>query len=204
MASQRERPTGLRDQQKQFTRERLAESAARVIGRKGYANASIEEIATEAGASRATFYLHFSSKVEVVRALMGPLMDYAMSHYERLPSMAEPAWSDIRAWLADFIGLWEEHGAEIGMVQQAAAIEPEISEAIMDTINRTTDLLAPWVAACAGIDRDEAVLKVTLWILEVERTAYFWKIRQIPFERESVLDALADSVWASLRPPERS
>jgi AcrR family transcriptional regulator len=176
----------------------------RVIGRKGYANASIEEIAGEAGASRATFYLHFSSKVEVVRALMGPLRGYAMSHYERLPSMAEPAWSDIRAWLADFIGLWEERGAEIGMVQQAAAIEPEISEAIMDAIGRTTDVLAPWVAACAGIDRDEAVLRATLWILEVERTAYFWKIRQIPFEREPVLDALADSVWASLRPPERS
>jgi AcrR family transcriptional regulator len=204
MAPQRERPTGLRDQQKKFTRERLAASAARVIDRKGYANASIEEIAGEAGASRATFYLHFSSKVEVVRALMGHLEDDAMTKYERLPSMAEPTWSDIRGWLADFIGIWEEHGAEIGTVQQAAAIEPEIGEAIMDAIDQVTDVLAPWLAACAGIDRDEAVLKVTLWILEVERTAYFWKIRQIPFERESVLDALADSVWSSLQPPERS
>src|SRR2546430_11421135 len=50
-------------------RERLLEAAAEVFARTGYAEASAEAIAREAGMSKATFYEHFANKEECILAL---------------------------------------------------------------------------------------------------------------------------------------
>ncbi|PTL59452.1 TetR/AcrR family transcriptional regulator [Paraconexibacter algicola] len=50
-------------------RKRLFEAAAAVFARVGYADASAEAIAREAGMSKATFYEHFSNKEECLIAL---------------------------------------------------------------------------------------------------------------------------------------
>ena len=49
--------------------QRLYEAAARVFARSGYAEASAERIAREAGMSKATFYEHFANKEECILAL---------------------------------------------------------------------------------------------------------------------------------------
>jgi AcrR family transcriptional regulator len=50
-------------------RRRLFEAAAEVFSRVGYAEASAEAIAREAGMSKATFYEHFANKEECILAL---------------------------------------------------------------------------------------------------------------------------------------
>src|SRR5678816_2464768 len=55
-----------RDEQKRLTRRRLIEGALAAFEQKGYAATTIDDIVAEANASRATFYLHFKSKADVV------------------------------------------------------------------------------------------------------------------------------------------
>jgi AcrR family transcriptional regulator len=50
-------------------RDRLFEAAAAVFARAGYADASAEAIAREAGMSKATFYEHFDNKEQCILAL---------------------------------------------------------------------------------------------------------------------------------------
>ena len=50
-------------------RERLFAAAATVFARSGYADASAEAIAREAGMSKATFYEHFNNKEDCIVAL---------------------------------------------------------------------------------------------------------------------------------------
>jgi AcrR family transcriptional regulator len=50
-------------------RTRLLEAAAAVFARAGYADASAEAIAREAGMSKATFYEHFANKEECILVL---------------------------------------------------------------------------------------------------------------------------------------
>src|SRR3954453_3144850 len=50
-------------------RRRLFEAAAAVFARVGYADASAEAIAREAGMSKATFYEHFANKEACILAL---------------------------------------------------------------------------------------------------------------------------------------
>jgi AcrR family transcriptional regulator len=50
-------------------RERLLGAAATVFARRGYAKATAEAIAREAGMSKATFYEHFTNKEDAILAL---------------------------------------------------------------------------------------------------------------------------------------
>src|SRR4051794_41614955 len=50
-------------------RRRLNEAAAKVFARVGYADATAEAIAREAGMSKATFYEHFDNKEDCILAL---------------------------------------------------------------------------------------------------------------------------------------
>jgi AcrR family transcriptional regulator len=54
--------------------QRLSEAAAAVFARMGYADATAEAIAREAGMSKATFYEHFANKEDCILALFDRAM----------------------------------------------------------------------------------------------------------------------------------
>jgi AcrR family transcriptional regulator len=51
------------------TRQSLLSAARRVFERRGYIDANVEDIVTEAGVARGSFYTYFPSKVEIFRAV---------------------------------------------------------------------------------------------------------------------------------------
>lgn len=59
-----------REESRAETRARLLRSAATVFAERGYAGASVEEIAERAGFSRGAFYSNFESKDDVFLALL--------------------------------------------------------------------------------------------------------------------------------------
>jgi AcrR family transcriptional regulator len=119
----RDGPT-LREQQKEFTRRRLVDAAVTVFERDGYVGSRIEDIAAEAGASRATFYLYFRSKLDVVRELVGPLRADSEALYRQLGAMADPSWDALYAWMSQVTGHWRRNRAAITVVSQAIAWSP--------------------------------------------------------------------------------
>lgn len=59
-----------REQSREQTRERLLKAAHAVFTKKGYANASVEDIATTAGYTRGAFYSNFGGKTELFFELL--------------------------------------------------------------------------------------------------------------------------------------
>lgn len=55
--------------------QRLSEAAAAVFARSGYADATAEAIAREAGMSKATFYEHFANKEDCILGLFDRAME---------------------------------------------------------------------------------------------------------------------------------
>lgn len=55
---------------REVTRRLLADAAKRAFRARGYAQTTVDQIAEEAGASRATFYLHFRTKADVLDDLL--------------------------------------------------------------------------------------------------------------------------------------
>src|SRR5688500_13874255 len=82
-------------------RERLYEAAAAVFARAGYAEASAEAIAREAGMSRATFYEHFANKEDCIVALFDAATEIVL---DAMRDAARNAADDPRARVRSALG----------------------------------------------------------------------------------------------------
>ena len=69
----RPRGAAARDQ----ARQAILETALRLFAERGYIGVRVEDIAREAGISRATFYKHFAERDEILAGLFGRLLDNA-------------------------------------------------------------------------------------------------------------------------------
>jgi AcrR family transcriptional regulator len=105
--------------------ERLSEAAAAVFARVGYADATAESIAREAGMSKATFYEHFGNKEECILALFDRAMarligamQAAAEEQEDMPPLERYSRS-IRA-LLEVIAAYPNH-AQTLMVEMIGA-----------------------------------------------------------------------------------
>jgi len=71
-------------------REELLTAALRVFARRGYREASVDEIASEAGYSKGALYWHFGSKAELLDALIEERIDAPMREKVALLASAPP------------------------------------------------------------------------------------------------------------------
>ena len=81
-------PRKTRAEMQADTREKLLTSARAAFGQKGFASATIDEIAEGAGFSRGAFYSNFSTKEDLAVELMSMQMDLDVS---RIASVAQAA-----------------------------------------------------------------------------------------------------------------
>lgn len=79
MISHMEQPLGVRQQQKQRTREALLTSAKAVVKRRGFAATTTREIAQEAGVSVGTVFLHFPDVGALAEALLDEHVGLALT-----------------------------------------------------------------------------------------------------------------------------
>lgn len=64
------------------TRQKLFQTAVALIRSKGYHQTTVDEICREAGVSKGTFYVHYSSKEDIVRdSYYENIGDYVNTHF---------------------------------------------------------------------------------------------------------------------------
>ncbi len=89
------RPAGLagaRGQARAKTRDAVLEAALRLFAERGYLAVRVEDIAREAGVSRATFYKHFAEREEILAMLLAKLLG---SDDDATPGVAAPTEGDL-------------------------------------------------------------------------------------------------------------
>jgi AcrR family transcriptional regulator len=74
-------------------RDRILDSAERLLGRLGYQKMTVDDIAREAGVGRRTIYLHFSSKEETALATIDRIVERLKSRLEGLAASDLP-WDE--------------------------------------------------------------------------------------------------------------
>jgi AcrR family transcriptional regulator len=82
-------PPGAREKQRDHTRTRLYDEALAEFKRVGFAHASVSQIASHAGVSRASFYFHFPTKEHVLLELQWRLEVALAERLRRCRSLAE-------------------------------------------------------------------------------------------------------------------
>lgn len=76
------------------TRRRLSEALLALIMEKAYEAITIQEIAERADLNRATFYLHYSNKEELLVASLEARFDDLVAGFAALNPTALPIWED--------------------------------------------------------------------------------------------------------------
>src|SRR3977135_506759 len=59
-----------RVERKAWTKRKISASASRIVGKHGYAEASVARITEEAGVAQGTFYNHFENRQELLDQLL--------------------------------------------------------------------------------------------------------------------------------------
>jgi AcrR family transcriptional regulator len=100
-----------REESKEVTRIRLIEAAERLFIRRGFDNASVEEISEAAGYSRGAFYSNFDDKEQVFLAVIDRRRPKAIDDVFQHSSDGAERIAAVREWfsnqwrLKDFIAL---------------------------------------------------------------------------------------------------
>ena len=97
-------PRTLPERRAQETRRSIVRAAERVFGRKGYGEATVDDIISEAGISRGAFYHHFANKKEVFRGLLAEHLEGELDWR----NLALPA-SSLRELVQHVVGFQVEH-----------------------------------------------------------------------------------------------
>ena len=115
-------PLSLRDEQKRLTRRRLIEGALAAFEQKGYAATTIDDIVAQANASRATFYLHFKSKADVVLVMTETLGRRWRELYLELTSGGRLSREALYEWLDGIVENYQTNRASLEAIDHAFAI----------------------------------------------------------------------------------
>ncbi|WP_037076584.1 TetR family transcriptional regulator [Pseudonocardia spinosispora] len=150
---------GLRERKKAQTRAELQRHALRLFRAQGYAATTVDQIASAADVSRATFFRYFPSKEDVV--LYDDIDPVMVEAFAAQPEGA-PLLSSMRRALRDaFDQLEPEKRALEEVRMQLGRTVPELRNAIRERNQFSVEQIAATVAATTG--RAPTDLDVTLF-----------------------------------------
>ncbi|MGK8555948.1 TetR/AcrR family transcriptional regulator [Nocardia gipuzkoensis] len=196
--------TSLREEQKQQTRARLMEAAKELFAARGYAAARVDDIAAAVGCSRATFYLHFAGKLEILRAIAEQgTAPSALHFYQDLDRVLETgSRAEFVGWVTRAIEWFHEYKDLLPAWDEATALEPEFREIARNGILALPNAMTAYLAAWPDDRKDEARLRVELLVAQLERFFTRWAMQgTIEVSAEQAAEVLTDIWFPALRAP---
>jgi AcrR family transcriptional regulator len=154
-------------EKRQLTAHDWAVTALAALGQGGAAAVAVEPLAKRLGATRGSFYWHFSSRGDLVRA--------ALALWERRETEDVIAWVEavpgprerLRTLLLGALQKTSGPSAEVELALQASVDDPDVAQALERVTRRRLDYLADQFAALGhGPDaaRERAVMAYSAFL----------------------------------------
>lgn len=189
----------LRDVHKQRTRSRLLAGASAAFAEKGYAATTIDDVVRAAGVTRATFYLHFTNKAELLTEL---LVDVARQTYDindRLVGVvADGGRAAITGWLDEAFDFWETCRTSAMAQEEAAAIEPSIRAARTESFDRGVAGIIGGLEAAGHFDADGRRARAVCMYSQLQNVFHRWMQVGWEADRAVMLGVMTDMWMAAL------
>lgn len=117
-------PTKPKTKRGKTRREQILRAAERVIGQRGFTDASIADITREAGTALGTFYIYFSSKEEIFRELVAEMGQLTRKVLAEASSPADSRLEAEHLGLKAFLRFVADHPALYRIVEEARFVDP--------------------------------------------------------------------------------
>ena len=180
------------------TRGRLLEAGTAVFAERGFHAARVDDVVKTACTSHGTFYLYFSSKEDLFRALAMEVATEMAALAGEFPTF--PPTGDgpaaVREWLGRFGDLYERAGAVIQAWTEAEIGDSEFGRVGGKLVREFIGRIAAGIRPAAP-DLD-ALHAATAIVAMIERTYYLYISRSLRADREIVLDILAGAIYAGV------
>jgi AcrR family transcriptional regulator len=186
----------------QRTVQRLLDAAFDVFATRGYHASRVEDIVTAARTSHGTFYLYFSNKEDVLRALLRDVADALAGHATTLGPLTPDARGrgELRTWLDGFHEHYERYAPVIRAWVEAEIDTHEFGQLGAEVLGRFAGALTERIAASPALVED-AANAATVVVAMIERCCYYYVVGQITANRDELVDGLTTAVHASLFGP---
>jgi AcrR family transcriptional regulator len=190
----------LREAQRQLTRSRLVEAAAASFRTKGYAATTIDDIATGAGATRATFYLHFRTKVDLMDEVMVEIRHESLQLNERLEQVGLAGdRASVRAWLDDAFDFWQRVRPYAAAQEEAAALDAGTRRTRSDSFDAGVTALVRGFVAGSELPLDHARVRALLIYAQLDSMFLRWMRVGWDIDRTEAREVMAD-MWMAAFP----
>jgi AcrR family transcriptional regulator len=191
------------------TRTRILDAAARVFARQGYAGASLEQVAADAGMTKGAVYWHFSSKSDLFAALCEKSLTQQL---QVLPRQAQSAFDSA----APVQGLARLLQSQLACVDEGqgnpmlffefvtSSREPAVGEALRATYGKIIDGVSGIIAqlqesGAVKSDLDPGALAVLFQAL-INGLLLGWLIDPDRIRFEQLVPELSRVLWEGLQP----
>lgn len=185
--------------QKEMTLEMIRKAARKTFYAKSFEEVSIDEIASEAGVSRGTIYLHFASKNEILFDLLMQDMAAQMAIYDELAQAQAPDRAMVRAWLQHFRDSMNERHSSMHLFPVAFIHMPERQNVVVKhretAIKHLGDRYRAFnLEGLAGISREQKRARIYMMLFKIEQVCYTFSTLEGTPDIGVGLDMLADEM----------
>lgn len=184
------------------TRARILAAARELLAAgEPMAVMTVARVAQVAGVSRATFYLHFPDKHELIDALardlfarwspiVGPLLDEPV-----------PTREQVRGVVDAVVVAWREHAGTISGLIEVAEYDADARRSWRAAISDVASTIGQWLTTVRpDLDADRVALLAQVVAWGAERSLH-QLLTDDPSSDGAVADALTELVWSlALRP----
>jgi AcrR family transcriptional regulator len=181
------------------TMRKLLDAAMVVFARRGYHAARVDDIVKVARTSHGTFYLYFSNKEDLLRALVGEAGEVVAALDDALgpvgPDVA--GWLELRAWMERFSEAWQRYAPVLRAWTDLVMSDTELSAQAHAAAGGVASTLAARIDQAGphpGIDPNAAAEAV---VAMVDRFHYLRQFAGEPVDA-SALDTLTTMVHRAL------
>jgi AcrR family transcriptional regulator len=186
-------------------RAAILDAALEVFSRRGYNGASIDEIATAAGISKALIYEHFPSKRDLHVSLLERHVQEIFIRLAQTADTKDPGEVRLRNGVNAFLE-WAETNRDAFRLLFRDTFEPEVASVLDRLQNQATGAIAALMASEPGLQAGESDLDLALTIEAmaqqlsggVQSLAIWWQTHP-DLEREWLVDRVMDYAWFGLK-----
>lgn len=175
----------------------------KVFNEKGYSATTIDDIAASANISRATFYLHFKGKLELIDMWQEQLRPKIVAYYDRLDDvLANGSREDFYAWMADSFRWFEEESTFSRIMHEVLAVERGHV--------KTVDLELPFIDYMPRYRNQwpksrqrEAGLRLWMMVMMYGHVVQLWKVdgHQHGIDERTFVETMTDIWFTTLTLP---
>lgn len=140
----------LRSQGKE-TMRRLLDAAMEAIDERGYHSTRVKDVVDIANTSHGTFYLYFSNKEDLVRALTIQATSEASRLYGAVSDAGKAldieSWENLRQWIGDYSALWSRYAPLFRSWIDLASVDRAVVDQTRTMVAAHIDAMASSIAA---------------------------------------------------------